>query len=64
MIVQPIHIISENCYRVYIIHGGLRQQVGKDFYYSDLSRQEEVWLKCLRFAKEIEDQLEHYENKD
>lgn len=64
MIVKPMHIVSENCYRVYIIHEGLRQQVGQDFCYADLSKQEETWLKCLKFAKEIEDQLEYYEDKD
>jgi len=64
MIVKPIHVISENCYRVYIVHEGLRQQVGKDFSYADLGEQEKVWIKCLKFAREIEDQLEYYEDKD
>lgn len=64
MIVKPIHIVSENCYRVYIIHEGLRQQVGKDFVYSDLSKQQEAWIDCLRFATGIEDQLEYYEDKN
>ena len=64
MIVQPIHVVSENCYRVYIIHEGLRQQVGRDFCYSDLSGQEEVWLNCLKFAREIEDQLEYHKDND
>jgi hypothetical protein len=64
MIVQPMHVVSENCYRVYIIHEGLRQQVGRDFCYSDLSGQEKVWLNCLKFAREIEDQLEYYKDND
>ncbi len=64
MIVQPLHNVSENCYRVYIIHEGLRQQIGNDFSYSSKEDQEKTWLKCLRFAREIEDQLEHDENKN
>jgi len=63
MIVHPMHVVSENCYRVYIIHEGLTQQVGSDFSYSDTTGQEEVWLNCLRFAREIEDQLEYYKEK-
>ena len=64
MIVKPMHVISDNCYKVYIIHEGLRQQIGKDFHYADLEEQKEVWGACLRFAREIENQLEYYEDKD
>tara|TARA_R110000782_G_scaffold227092_2_gene313870 strand:+ start:142 stop:336 length:195 start_codon:yes stop_codon:yes gene_type:complete len=64
MIVQPLHNVSENCYRIYIIHKGLRQQVGEDFHYTDKDKQEKAWLRCLRFAREIEDQIEHDKDKN
>ena len=63
MIVKPLHNVSENCYRVYIIHEGLRQQIGDDFSYTD-GGQEKAWLRCLRFARGIEDQLDYYEDKN
>ena len=64
MIVKPLHNVSENCYRIYIIHDGLRQQIGDDFSYTNEEEQEKAWLKCLKFAREIEDQLEYYEDKN
>tara|TARA_Y100001938_G_scaffold142191_1_gene213045 strand:+ start:69 stop:260 length:192 start_codon:yes stop_codon:yes gene_type:complete len=63
MKVRPIHNAEENCYRVYIIGKDLRQQVGADFTYSE-ENQEERWIACLSYAKEIEEQLQYYEDKD
>tara|TARA_R100001163_G_scaffold2548_1_gene3958 strand:+ start:2568 stop:2759 length:192 start_codon:yes stop_codon:yes gene_type:complete len=63
MKVKPVHSIEDDCYRVYIISEGLRQQVGSDFFYTK-ENQEEKWISCLNYAKEIEDQLEYYKEKD
>lgn len=60
---MPVHNIEESCYRVYILNDGLKQQVGVDFTYNE-KNQENTWLKCLTYAKEIEDQLEYYKEKD
>tara|TARA_R100001129_G_scaffold135272_1_gene96792 strand:+ start:2827 stop:3018 length:192 start_codon:yes stop_codon:yes gene_type:complete len=63
MKVRPIHSANENCYRVYILSKGLRQQVGSDFTYNE-ENQEKKWIDCLSYAKEIEEQLEYYKDKN
>tara|TARA_Y100000361_G_C11054456_1_gene287090 strand:- start:452 stop:643 length:192 start_codon:yes stop_codon:yes gene_type:complete len=63
MKIKPVHHPEEECYRVYVIEKGLRQQVGTDFMYNE-ENQESKWVDCLRYAKEIEDQLEYYKDKD
>jgi hypothetical protein len=63
MKVKPVHSVEDNCYRVYILSGGLRQQVGSDFIYDEES-QGKKWIECLNYAKEIEDQLEYHKDSD
>ena len=63
MKVRPIHSAKDSCYRVYILTGNFKQQVGSDFTY-DETNQEKKWIDCLNYAKELEDQLEYYKDKD
>jgi hypothetical protein len=63
MKVAPVHSADDNCYRVYILSQGLRQQVGSDFSYNE-KNQEKKWIDCLNYAKEIEEQLQYYKDKD
>ena len=63
MKVRPVHSSEDSCYRVYILTGDLKQQVGSDFTYNE-TNQEEKWIACLNYAREIEGQLEYYKDKD
>jgi hypothetical protein len=64
MKITPVHIIDEKCYRVYVIFNTTKQQVGKDYCYSDKKSQNEQWLNCLRYAREIESQVEYGKNNN
>ena len=35
MRIKPVHVPEDDCYRVYLIGKGLRQQVGSDFTYTE-----------------------------
>ena len=63
MKIRPVHVPEDDCYRVYLIGKGLRQQVGSDFVYTE-DTQDDTWIKCLSYAKELEDQLEYYKDEE
>jgi hypothetical protein len=63
MIITPVHVPEDDCYRVYLVSKGLRQQVGTDFTYTG-NTQDKAWIDCLSYAKELEDQLKYYKDND
>ena len=63
MRITPVHVPEDDCFRVYLVSKGLRQQVGSDFTYTE-DTQSDTWITCLSYAKELEDQLEYYKDKD
>ena len=50
MKVRPIHSAKDSCYRVYILTGNFKQQVGSDFTY-DETNQEKNGLTALTMQR-------------